>query len=156
VDIANLYGSEKEENLECSLRSDLLCGLAWFNLGNLNYSSGKVDDAVFCYTMCSLVQKWDIESWVNATACSFSGTIPVHIFALLIRAGYFCNGDRYIDALYQAIENNQGAEVLSDIAEVIEQLLSEDRNSREKTPVIRMLNDEGIFENMLDKDYEIN
>ena len=101
--------------------------------------------------MCALVQTWDIEAWVNATACSFNKSVPVEIFALLIRAGYFHNGENYIGNLYDMIGKNLGDECLAQISNAIEQLLLDDRKYQSDTPELRMLNEAGKFENVLSK-----
>ncbi|WP_020405091.1 tetratricopeptide repeat protein [Hahella ganghwensis] len=150
--VTNLDTTEAEESLEKALKQDLLCGLAWFNLAHLKNSSGNTEEAAFCYTMCALVNKGDVEAWVNATAYSFNKSVPSQIFILLVRAGYFCNGDRYIEALYQAIEFSLGSEALSQIAHIIEQVLSEDTKPKDCIPELRIVNEEGVFENVLIKE----
>ena len=147
-DVRSVSNEEVEAQLEKALKQDLLCGLAWFNLAHFKNISGQIKEATFCFTMCALVQRWDIEAWVNATACSFNNIVPIEICALLVRAGYFCNGERYIEALYKLIEDRLGSESLSQIAQAIEQLISEDRKSN-TMPELRMLNEDGKFENIL-------
>lgn len=149
ADICSLSPDEAEKSLDKALEKDLLCGLAWFNLAHLKNSSGQIRDAAFCYTMCALVQTGDIEAWVKATACSFNNIVPIEIFALLVRTGYFFNGERYIEALYEVIEESLGEEALSQIAHAIDQLLLDDRKSKSNIPELRILNEEGKFENVL-------
>lgn len=149
ADVCSLSPDKAEKQLEEALEKDFLCGLAWFNLAHLKNSSGKIQDAAFCYTMCALVQTGDIEAWVKATACSFNNIVPIEIFALLVRTGYFFNGERYIEALYEVIEAGLGEEALSQIAHAIDQLLLDDRKSKSNMPELRVLNKEGKFENVL-------
>ncbi|MBJ7539840.1 DUF4365 domain-containing protein [Marinomonas transparens] len=149
ADISYLSPDKAEKQLEEALEKDLLCALAWFNLAHIKNSSGQIHDAAFCYTMCALVQTWDIEAWVKATACSFNNVVPIEIFALLVRTGYFFNGERYIEVLYEVIEGSLGEEALSQIAHVIDQLLLDDRKSKNNIPELRIQNEEGKFENVL-------
>lgn len=146
-DVCSVEATEVEKQLEKALQQDLLCGLAWFNLGNHKSSIGEIEGAAYCFTMCALVQRWDIEAWVNATACSFNNVVPLEIFVLLIRAAYLCNRDKYIESLYELLASQLREEALSEIAQVIEQVISEEKNS-ESTPALRMLNEDGKFEDI--------
>ena len=49
-------GAELVALLEKALEFDLLCGLAWFNLGIEHSKNGLPEDAVFDFTMCGLSQ----------------------------------------------------------------------------------------------------
>jgi tetratricopeptide (TPR) repeat protein len=149
ADVKLLTPTEAEEQLEKALEEDLLCGLAWFNLAHHNSNPDTLQEAAFCYTMCALVQTSDIEAWVNATACSFNKIVPVEVFALLIRAGYFYNGENYIAELYEMISAKLGSECLGQIANAVEALLADERKTDTNTPELRVLNEKGQFENML-------
>ncbi len=149
ADVCSLSPVDSEKQLEEALDNDLLCGLAWFNLAHIKYSSGEIRGAVFCYTMCALIQSWDIEAWVKATALSFDRLIPIEIFTLLVRAGYIFNGERYINDLYEVIEVNLGEKLLSEIACYIDQILLDERKTKRYVPELRMLNKEGKFENVI-------
>lgn len=147
-DVCSVKAESVELHLEKALQQDMLCGLAWFNLGNHRSRIGEIEGAAFCFTICALVQRWDIEAWVNATACSFNNVVPLEIFVLLVRAAYFCNGDKYIESLYQLFEKQLEEEALSQVAQVIEQVISDEKKS-ESTPALRMLNEDGKFENII-------
>lgn len=146
-DVCAVGAESIEQHLEKALQQDMLCGLAWFNLGNHRSRIGEIEAAAFCFTMCALVQRWDIEAWVNATACSFNNVVPLEIFVLLVSAAYFCNGDNYIESLYELFGNQLGEEALSQIAQVIEQVISEDKKTK-SAPELRMLNEDGKFEDI--------
>jgi tetratricopeptide (TPR) repeat protein len=146
--VCSVKAESVEPHLEKALEQDMLCGLAWFNLGNHRSRIGEIEGAAFCFTICALVQRWDIEAWVNATACSFNNVVPLEILVLLIRAAYSCNGDKYIESLYMLFENQLGEEALSKVAQVIEQVIHDDKKS-ESTPALRMLNADGKFEDIL-------
>ena len=143
-DICSVEPENVEDQLEKALQQDMLCGLAWFNLGNYKQLAGETKDAAFCFTMCALVQCWDIEAWVNATVCSFSNEVPLEAFVWLVRTAYFCNGDKYIDSLYRLIESQLEEESLSKLVQVIEKIISEEKNPKDTT-ALRMLDEKGKF-----------
>lgn len=147
-DVCSVKAESVEPHLEKALQQDMLCGLAWFNLGSHRNRIGEIEGAAFCFTICALVQRWDIEAWVNATACSFNKVVPLEIFVLLVRAAYRCNGDRYIESLYKLLESQLEEEDLSQVAQVIDQVISEEKKS-ESIPALRMLNEDGKFEDIL-------
>jgi tetratricopeptide (TPR) repeat protein len=144
ADIDNCKDADVEARLKNALSHDLLCGLAWYNLGQLKYKEGEINATSFCFTACSLVQRWDIEAWVNATVSSFNKEIPINTFVLIVRAAYFCNGDNYIEALYELIESQSGEEALAHIASVIEQIISTE-SKKESRPELRFLDEDGKY-----------
>ena len=152
--ISNMCDVEAEnidQHLEKALQQDMLCGLAWFNSGNYRSRIGEIESAAFCFTMCALVQRWDIEAWVNATACSFNKVVPLEIFVLLIRAAYSCNGNKYIESLYEFLGSQLEEEALEQIAQAIEQIISEEEKTINSLAV-RMLNEDGKFEDIFSKE----
>lgn len=146
-DAYSVKAENVESHLEKALKQDMLCGLAWFNLGKHRNHIGEIEGAAFCFTICALVQRWDVEAWMNATACSFNNVVPLEIFLLLVRDAYFCNGDKYIESLYNLFENQLEEEALSQVAQMIEQVISDEKKSV-STPSIRMLNADGKFEDI--------
>ena len=82
--------------LERAIELDNLCGLAWFNLGIERSRSGKHVEAAFCFVVCGLVQKEDIEAWVNATLCCLNKEICAHTLFLVIRTAYSFNREDYL------------------------------------------------------------
>lgn len=141
--------SKQEGNLQKALQLDLLCGLAWYNLGQIKFKQGEIEDTSFCFTVCSLVQRWDIEAWVNATLSSFNNIIHIDIFALIVRAAYFCNGDDYIEALYELIERQNGEEAVAQVAIIVEKLISIDKNENSKIE-LRALGEDGKFKDIIE------
>jgi tetratricopeptide (TPR) repeat protein len=146
ADVSKYTDIEREDQLERALEQDLLCGLAWYNLGQLRFKQAKIEDALFCFTICALVQRWDIEAWVNATASSFNKVTP-EFFVLLVRGGYAANGDEYIGAFYRLISETNGEDVLSQVSTIVEQVISQEEKSN-SIPVIRFLNKDGKFRNI--------
>lgn len=147
ADIENCKNANVETRLKKALSHDLLCGLAWYNLGQLKYKEGEIDDATFCFTACSLVQRWDTKAWVDATVSSFNKEIPSVIFVLIVRVAYFCNGDDYIEALYELIESQIEDEALAHFSSIIEQIISTE-SEKESRPVLRILGEDGKYKDI--------
>ena len=147
ADTTTCKKSEQEEHLKKALELDLLCGLAWYNLGQIMFEKGKTEDTALCFTICSLLQRWDIVAWVNATVSSFNKVIPLEIFVLIVRAAYSSNGDNYIEALYELIEKQSGEETLADIASLVEKIIQLDQKSFSK-PQLRLLGEDGKFKDI--------
>ena len=144
---------QSDENIESKLKGslglDMLCGLAWYNFGQLNYKRGMVNDTSFCFTVCALVQPWDIEAWVNATLSSFNKILPLSIFVLIVQAAYYRNREEYIGALYEFINKHAGSDALNEISSVVEEIISKEENVA-SMPELRFLNKDGIYENILE------
>ncbi len=142
-------GKNFVEALEKAIEIDMLCGLAWFNLGVVHSKNGCTEDAVFDFTMCGLAQTWDIEAWVNAILCCFNKKSPTKIFHLILGTGYFFNGDEFLEKLYQEFNNRFDLEMCGRLANMIEEILPKNRNGDDR-PAIRLLGNDGIFHNVLE------
>ncbi|MFH2107982.1 MAG: hypothetical protein ABII93_04875, partial [Chrysiogenia bacterium] len=152
--------------LKKALYQDLLCGLAWFNIGIEFNKKNQYQDACIAFTMCGLVQTWDIEAWINATICSFnrckenqsinevnhSPTLneSMLIFALIINTAYFFNKEKYLEALYENLRKQQGNESVNLFNGLVDNILFKNEIKEGKNIQIRLLNDDGKFVNLLD------
>jgi len=135
-------------DLEKAIKLDNLCGLAWFNLGIVRSRSGKHKESAFSFTVCCLVQTWDIEAWVNATLCCLNKEVPIQILPLVISAAYFFNGDDYLSTLHKELTGRFNGDELEKFTNVIDELLPKNRNGS-KVPRIRLLHEDGIFRDVL-------
>ena len=144
-------GAELVALLEKALELDLLCGLAWFNLGIEHSKNGLPEDAVFDFTMCGLSQTGDIEAWVNAILCCFNKKSPINIFPLILRTAYFFNGDRFLEKLYREFNDRCNLEICGQLADAIEEILPKHKNQNER-PAIRLLGNDGKFRDIFEKD----
>ena len=149
VDITKT-GDSFVELLEKALEMDMLCGLAWFNLGIEHSKSGHPEDAVFDFTMCGLAQTGDIEAWVNAILCCFNKNSPIHILPLILKAAYFFNGDTFLEKLYKEFNDKCDLEMCGQLANVIEEILPKHKN-RDERPAIRILGRDGKFHDIFEK-----
>lgn len=143
IDITEAHDENFEKLLESAIEKDFLCGLAWFNLGIAQHKKGKHEDAVFSFTLCGLVQTWDIEAWVNATLCCFNQKETMPILPLILRTGYFYNGDRFLSKLYTEFNERCDPIILAELTNVIEEVLPT-KNKKER-PAIRLMGEDGIF-----------
>jgi len=135
-------GADAEDDLRKALNTDLLCGLAWFNLAQLRLRSSDLDDAAICFLVCALLQPSDLEAWVNATLLGFNKSLPVEMFALTICAAYDVNGDHYLEALYENIESQDRPGLLEAFSPVIEGLIQVSPRI-EPEPEVRMADGKG-------------
>jgi tetratricopeptide (TPR) repeat protein len=149
IDISKVDDPSFSHNLEMAIEQDVLCGLAWFNLGILNSKLNNHHEAAFSFILCGLIQTGDIEAWVNATLCCLNPEIDIQILPLVLNTGYFFNGDEYISMLHKELEIRLDGEMLENIINVIEEMLP---NSRNKEPqVVRLMNEDGVFRDVLNK-----
>jgi len=117
-------------------------------LGQIHFKREDIEDTAFCFTACALVQRWNIEAWVNATLSSFNKVIPTEIFVLIVRAAYFCNREGYLEALYEVISKQNGEDALAQISSAIEQIIPKDLDG-ERRPELRILDEYGEFKNIV-------
>ena len=139
---------DKIVHLQKALDFDLLCSLAWFNLGMENSQLEQMSIATFCFAMCGLIQTGDIDAWVNATLSSLNQKTNTEIIPLIIRTAYFYNRENYLEELYSRLGTNEAKEI-ADIIEMIEKTLIKDRKVNNPLS-LRVLNEKGIFVNMFE------
>ena len=142
-------GDSFVESLEKAIELDMLCGLAWFNLGIEHSKSGQPENAVLDFTICGLSQIWDIEAWVNAILCCFNKKSPIAIFPLILRTAYFFNGDKFLEKLYSKFNDGCDLEMCGQLANAIEEILPKNRN-RDKRPAVRLLGKDGKFHDVFE------
>ncbi len=132
------------KNLESAIELDLLCGLAWFNLGIERSQSVGPEAATFCFVMCGLVQTWDIMAWVNATLCSLNKEVPIHIVPLVIDSAYFFNKEDYVSKLQSELSDRLSGDELKYSLNIIDECLPRNDNEKEY-PKLRMMSEDGLF-----------
>jgi len=148
IDVSKSGDPSFIHGLKMAIKLDSLCGLAWFNLG-IEYSrSGKYEAAAFSFIVCGLVQKWDIEAWVNATLCCFNKEVPIQITALTLSTAYFFNGEGYLSSLHKELADRFDGDGLKQITNVIDELLPSNKNNREE-PKIRLMHEDGVFRDIV-------
>ncbi len=142
---------KKDENeiikkLEIALKYDILCGLAWYNLGHTYYVKKDYYQSSYCYLMCAVVQNYDIEAWVNAILTGFSAKkeIEIELIALMIRNAYSFNGDNFLSSFYETLNENMEHSEASRLIESLDEHLHSSGEISQKL-IVRLLNEKGDF-----------
>jgi len=104
ADLTTISDGTNEERLEQSLKSDFLCGLAWYNLGTEYSKKSDFEQASFSFVMAGLVQPNDTEAWSNAILCFINLGKITMLSAVFIHA-YSINGEDFYLKLIEQIEN---------------------------------------------------
>jgi tetratricopeptide (TPR) repeat protein len=133
-----------ESELNSSVMADMLCGLAWFNMGILRSSQKRHGEAAFSFIACGLVQTGDIEAWVNATlSCLSQGQVDA-LFLQVIDAAYRFNGDEYSTMLHQKLADSFSGHYLEAITNLLDAAMPKDSSSDSK-PALRFMHEDGIL-----------
>lgn len=133
-----------ESGLNASIMADMLCGLAWFNMGLLRGRQKRHSAAAFSFIACGLVQTWDIEAWVNATlSCLIQGQVDA-LFLQVIDAAYRFNGDEYSTMLHQKLSDSFSDPYLEAITNLLDAAMPIDSKSESK-PALRFFHGDGIM-----------
>ena len=136
------------QELEKALEHDMLCGLAWFNLGVEHSRTNHYEDAAFDFIMCSLLQTGDIEAWINAILCCFNKKNHF-LLPLVLQTAYFYNEDEFLSKLYQELSTRSDEVSCGILADLVEEVLPKNRD--DDNIAIRTLGEDGNFHNLLEK-----
>lgn len=153
IKMADISECKTQEDAEArineSLRLDLLCPLAWYNLGIKFHKEGMNADAAYAFIVCSLVNRNDLEAWVNATSCCFDAEVPLWVLVFTVKVAYFYGKDDYVDLAYSMCE--QHGKNVAPFAKVIETIIGEIKEANSKL-AIRFPNEDGKMINILDRE----
>jgi len=148
IDVSKADKKGFGELLESALELDMLCGLAWFNLGIDRSKAGKHEKAAFNFIMCGLVQSWDIEAWINALLCCMNKEVPSEYYLLSLRTAYFFNGEDFLLKFYEELSNRSGSKDSAELINMVEEMLPKKRHKEGKVE-LRMMGRDGMFRNIL-------
>lgn len=98
-----------EENLQASLDVDLLCALAWFNLGQLHAKKERYKESFFAFLMSGILNRNDVISWVNATLITLNTDEGVELFIHLVNTANIYCGDAFLANLSQILPEGSGS-----------------------------------------------
>jgi len=131
------------DQCEAAFELDMLCALAWFNAAIQNNKEDDKTSAALRFTMCAVIQNWDIEAWINASLLSFSEKeLSASMFVRVVRAAYFFHKEEFIDKLYNAIEEQGHPELYAQLTDLIETILPKHNDKQEA--VARMYSKDGL------------
>ena len=136
--------------LEQELSRDALNHQIWKKLGLLYKEKSEFEKAFLAFTICALRLNSDIESWINATICSFSPDIPIEMFCHTIVTAYFFNNDYYLENLYSFMHENNIPN-MDEMIELIETILKKE-NKPKRVSQLRLPNKDGLYEDIV-KDF---
>jgi hypothetical protein len=148
-----LMEGQKEHFTYCSLQRvlevDMLCSEAWFRFGMLYKDDNKFSDAAIAFCACGLTHTWDIEAWTYASLYAVVSEIP--ILYTIVRTAYYFNQEKYLQVFLELLSrNNLPTDNLKKIKQAIYDV-TKDIRDEEKPKELRVLNSEGMFENVLPK-----
>lgn len=128
LDLANVSectnGDERAKQIEQALSLDLLCSAAWFNFGVEQNHNGQNSEATFAFTMSGLINRYDPESWANATGCAFnSKEIPYPIVLMIINVGYMYGREEYVGRLYDLF--SQSGKDMAPLTNALEMIIGQ-------------------------------
>lgn len=144
------------EDLKEVIKIDTLSSLAWFNLGWLYKESQDWENAMASYLFCALINRVDIEAWMNAFISAFNlGSTELSL--LIIKVGYQINGEEFIQSIYSIFEDittDVPKELISKLLDGLEHMVSKTKQQNTSVPTLRIY-DGNEFKNIYDLDEEI-
>lgn len=147
--VGNASTLNLNDSLQEALKLDMLCGLAWFNLGIIYSNNNQFKDASIAFLSCALFQTWDLSAWTNAIISMILSPKSDVLLTPTVRAAYFCHREILIQTLFESFNvMNLNIEKLRELKDYI---LNITKNIREEQkPIeVRMPNSKGIFKDIL-------
>lgn len=141
--------NEIEKRLKSALELDLLSPLAWYNIGVKKEKEKEYEEGFFAFLMCALINRFDLDAWVNATLCSLNCKDTPYYLGYTVLGGISLNGEDYLELLYKEVEKQQ-PEFLSTLSNAIDKIINLKDKTENNLPVMRILNEEGKFVNIFD------
>jgi len=117
-------GPEVKQRLEYTLGLDALCGLAWFNLGVCENSTGNRHGAFGAFLTAALIQRWDAEAWCNALFLAVFESVEQSLIPDIMTAAYFATGKRLLDQVLKFAHSQPKGFPVSEFVNLVESTLS--------------------------------
>ena len=114
------------DSLIAALKLDLLFGDAWFNLGIVKSKSNKNEEAVLCFLLSALINRDDVEAWVNATLVSFNKAANAELLYMIISTAYFFNNEDYILALHKELSLHAQKELYELVTNMVDEIIQKE------------------------------
>jgi tetratricopeptide (TPR) repeat protein len=124
-------------------KNDMLCSLAWFNLGLTYKESNDFDSSMFCFAFAASINLNDSQAWLFAflSFMNSNNNANVYIGALILKTAYRHNGDAFLGELYYILEENNTSG--KDITGLFDDMLAKEIEDESKEKItIRILDDD--------------
>lgn len=134
------------EELQDVLKIDALNPLIWFNLG-INYSNDdKWEDAMAGFLICALMNRTDIEAWINAFKCAMNANL-LHMIEHIFSVAYQFNETKFEQELYKFFEESKVPyKIIEQLSTFFERISYKEKHQ----PIIRLF-DGKKFRNIYDE-----
>lgn len=135
---------ENIESISKALDSDYICALAWFNLGYA-YSLKKDSLTSFvCYLIAALINRNDLNAWLNASWHAIWHQDSLNIFHYIIRSGYYYCGDSFLSKIlehFEHLKSGHKEETALQIQTFIDSILSFSKYANKNVMEFRIIDD---------------
>lgn len=139
-------GQEAKQRLGHALELDALCGLAWFNLGVYENSTGNRRGAFEAFLIAALIQRWDVEAWCNALFLAVLESVGQSLIPDIMRAAYFANGKRLSDQVLKFAHSQPKGFPVAEFVNLVESALC--TPPKEQEPVTARLLTGGVVRSL--------
>ena len=119
-------------------RLDALCGLAWFNYGIALLQSNKRTKAGLAFTVCAVVQRWDLAAWGNAVALLKETPRYRELASIVAAAAWMEHGEKFFQHCFPTMKEEDRDELTDKLSELVE----------ERTFTVRFFNDKGRYKSL--------
>ena len=132
------WGTRHESFMNRIARLDALCGLAWFNYGNALLQSNKRTKAGLAFTVCAVVQRWDLVAWGNAVALLEETPRYRELASIVAAAAWMAHGEKFFQHCFPTMKEEDRDELTDKLSELVE----------ERTFTVRFFNDKGRYKSL--------
>jgi len=120
----------------------LLCSTAWFNLGQQFIKKESILESFLAFVMCGLVNRIDVESWINATIICLQNEEFILFLNDVVNTAYFYCREDYLLRLNEQISKSH-KDATPKLLKLIDSLIEK---QKEKPIELRILKEDGKFE----------
>ena len=132
------WGTRHESFMNRIARLDVLCGLAWFNYGTALLQSNKRTKSGLAFTVCAVVQQWDLAAWGNAVALLEETPRYRELASIVAAAAWMAHGERFFQHCFPTMMEEDRDELADKLAKLV----------KERTFTVRSFNDKGRYKSL--------
>ena len=140
-----LKDEDVERYSEQALGLDLLCPLAWFNIGVLASKRGDQEGALGAFVLAGLLEPSDTEAWCNSTLLALATESGHPLFQPIVETAYISLGHSFVTWVSQHLVDREGEFPVGEVLAAIEGTV---RHIHKQRPgfELRFLLDENRYE----------